>query len=161
LKKKYLNIILFAIVAVIWARVFFKFKKQLIVNPVKINNNIDKKNFILQKKEFSIYYPERDPFLGNIKIEDKKYIPPKSKFNPAKKTTVNNKIYHINYYGFIQKKNYTTSKLAIISFNDKIYYLKKNQVVNNLKLDKILRDSIIFLNPDKHILIIRRRNKNK
>lgn len=138
---------------VIWAIVFnkiFKFfgnnveENNVSVNPITIVD--PRMNF--SKDTFDLRRVERDPFLGKYAVSRTKKHRTTTKLvsnDGSKKTNVTDKKPwpKISYHGYV-KGSKSTSELILIRMNNKFYKIREGDMLEDISVKKIFRDSILI-----------------
>ncbi|WP_131248802.1 hypothetical protein [Aquimarina atlantica] len=157
MNKKILNSVLIFFMLVIWAIVFnkiFKFfgnnveESNVSVNPITIVD--PRMNF--SKDTFDLRKVERDPFLGKYVVSRTKKRKTNTKLvsnNRPKKTNITPKNSvkkpwpKLSYHGYV-KGSKSTSELILIRMNNKFYKIREGDMLEDISVKKIFRDSIII-----------------
>ncbi len=93
------------------------------------------------KDTFSIQTIDRDPFLGTLSA--KKQASKRAKSINVKPNTSGVAMPIITYGGSIQKQN-SKEKVFVVNINNKQYLLKVGQVINDVKLIRGNKESIVI-----------------
>ncbi len=156
MNKKILNSVLIFFMLVIWAIVFSKIfnffgnnleESNVSVNPITIVD--PRMNF--SKDTFDLRKVERDPFLGKYVVFRAKKRKKNTKLvsnNKSKKTNVTpNSVKKpwpkLSYHGYV-KGSKSTSELILIRMNNKFYKIREGDMLEDISVKKIFRDSIII-----------------
>ncbi len=136
---------------VIWAIVFNKIfnflgsnaeEDSISVNPITIVD--PRMNF--SKDTFNLRKVERDPFLGKYTTSRDKRRNTKLVSNNRHKKTPKNNITKpwpkLSYHGYIKGVK-STSELILIRMNNKFYKIREGDMLEDISVKKIYRDSII------------------
>jgi hypothetical protein len=140
---------------VIWAIVFnkiFKFfgnnveENNVSVNPITIVD--PRMNF--SKDTFDLRKVERDPFLGKYAVSRaKKHKANTTLVSRRKKTSITPKNSikkpwpKLSYHGFVKGAK-STSELILIRMNNKFYKIREGDMLEDISVKRIYRDSIII-----------------
>lgn len=138
MSRKKINIILIVAVLFIWSVVLYKFVTPFFteMGPVLTTENliVQSKKVIRKKDTVNLSFPERDPFLGKVKVK-KKLV---SNSTPSVKSRSANTLKpvqwpKIEYLGFI-KSNKSKGRLGLLRVDGVLHRVYKNTNVNNLKI---------------------------
>ncbi len=149
MKKKKSIYILLPLVILVWgaiiAKVLFNFSDSDAVNTTtKAIHAPDKtqKNVI---DSFSLYLNYADPFLGKMSNSNNSTNSQTQSFQNIKEGIVKKPQQwpNIKYYGLV-KNSKTRALKANISVNNKMFILKEKEKIENLRLEMISIDSVIF-----------------
>ena len=158
MNKKTLNIILVVLMAVIWGLVGSRLFLNANATTTNASNTIIQPTTTykaLAKDTFQLEYLERDPFLGNVgkyNISPSNTANKKSVKGANKKGSVAIKWPAVSYFGLVKKAS-NKQPLALLKVNNKTQYVKAKDVIEEIKILKITRDSIAlqFQNEKKYI----------
>lgn len=145
-----MNILLIALMCVIWGNVIFKFfgkGKTIQQNDITSNQFLPNKDIssLIQKTPFELNIINTNPF-GETKINF--YIKKKDVTDATNKTT--SKILKkpeliwptISYYGFV-KNDINDTKLVLLKINNKFYRKREKELIEDLKIISAFSDSVI------------------
>ncbi|WP_438422977.1 hypothetical protein [Aquimarina macrocephali] len=155
MNKKILNSVLIFFMLIIWAIVFNKIfnffgnnieEDSMSVNPITIVD--PRMNF--SKDTFNLRKIERDPFLGKYmtsrakkrKTSTKLVTRPK-KTNSVPKNNIKKPWPKLSYHGYVKGAK-STSELILIRMNNKFYKIREGDMLEDISVKKIYRDSIII-----------------
>lgn len=171
MNRRIINTILIFLMIVIWALVFNKVFK--IYRPDTANQMDDfseisqiEKDLSFSKDTFNLKKIEKDPFLGTVKkVRKRKVNIAKDKHKPSLKTRVQtikkkeNKKTNwpkINYFGHL-KGSSSSSKLILIKIDNKLHKVREGELIDNISIRKVYRDSIkVHMNGDFKMIKKRR-----
>ncbi len=149
MKKKKSIYILLPLVILVWgaiiAKVLFNLSSSDAVNTEAKSIHIPEqaqKNVI---DSFSLYLNYVDPFLGKMSSSNNSTKPQTQLFQNLKEGIIKKPQQwpNIKYYGLV-KNSKTRALKANISVNNKMFILKEKESVENLRLEMISIDSVIF-----------------
>ncbi|WP_101448361.1 hypothetical protein [Aquimarina sp. MAR_2010_214] len=140
---------------VIWAIVFNKIfsffgnnveENSISVNPITIVD--PRMNF--SKDTFNLRKVEKDPFLGKYTISRGKkrktntnLVPRRKKINSIPKNNINKPWPKLSYHGYVKGAK-STSELILIKMNNKFHKIREGDILEDISVKKIYRDSIII-----------------
>lgn len=156
--KKKINIALIIVVLGLWGTVFYKTINQYFFSKEPVNNIFINKTLkinSLTKDTFHLAKLSRDPFL-NIQYQP---IKPALRIKSTKpKVIVAVKPVEVKYwptiayYGFIKSKE-KEKELILVKINSKLYKLRKDDLIEEITIKKIYKDSIeVVFNKEKKII---------
>ncbi|SNZ01702.1 hypothetical protein [Flagellimonas pacifica] len=152
MKKKGVNIILWAGMLVIWGFVtkktlFFFGKddeKVVAISPITFNDPLPE----LKKDTFELHVLERDPFL-DVVTKRKSPRPllqpktPKRVSNPIPKRSSNATWPKLQYFGYL-KGHSQTGKLAVLKIDNKLHRVREKRAIEEIQVLKIYKDSVLL-----------------
>lgn len=158
MNKKLSLILTLLLVLTVWGIIGYKIVSAFSSNDNKIASrnvvSIKKQPFAkLEKPNFTINIPKRDPFLGKTyglavkKKKERKKVAPKKKIVPWP---------HIVYKGNVSDKNSTTS-IYLVEVDGVSYFLKQGDVFKeHIKLVKAYNDKVVLsLNKETKVVEIK------
>jgi hypothetical protein len=150
MRKKYLNSILFILLVVIYAGVFFKiFGKKETQSNSNITSFIGSNSFALdlKREEFDINGISQDPFRLSIKPHSKSSqntLNNQSKKKSNKPITKRENSWpQINYYGFV-RNNLNATKLALLKVDNIMHRKREKEKIGAILILEAYNDSIIL-----------------
>ncbi|MBR9855760.1 MAG: hypothetical protein GYB37_14475 [Algicola sp.] len=166
MKLKSMNIVLLSAMSVIW---FFVIERAIRVWSIDPNDTTDipEKNFInpipiLEKDTFELTFLDRDPFLEyknrkvSTKVKTNTKSPKKNNRPLLRQRIVKEEWPKLQYFGYL-KGSVSSEKLALIKIDNKLHRIRRNSSVQNIKVVKVYKDSVI-LNKDGAIKSIEKNN---
>lgn len=146
MNKKTLNIILLVFMTIIWGLV----GRRLFLNanataPDVVTAQVQPTTTYkaIAKDTFSLEHLDRDPFLGVVRNYTVTTTKSTKKGNPVptKKGPPGIKWPTVNYYGLVKKAS-SKQPLALLKINNKTHYVKARDVIEEVKILTVTRDSI-------------------
>lgn len=147
MNKKRLNIVLLVLMAIIWGLV----GRRLFLNANATASDVVTAQVqptatykTIAKDTFKLEHLERDPFLGvvrNYTIASTKSSKKSNQTAPNKKEKAVIKWPTVNYYGLVKKAS-SKQPLALLKINNITHYAKAKDVIEEVTVLKVTRDSI-------------------
>lgn len=164
MKNKTITYILSIVVLIIWGTIVYKIFSHSDIESENTNkvNNYSQINDSKTIDTFSLSLSYEDPFLKGTKkikttIQDIAKSDNKYKQNYIKKKMGSQKRENtsivwpsIRYEGMIKSQNMTT---AIVKINNKSYFIQQDEIVENVRIQKITQDSIIVEYQQKYKIV--------
>lgn len=164
--KNKINIALIALVLGLWGTVAYKHIYKYFASTEIINLESERSNQInfneIKKDTFLLESISRDPFLNK-----KNYIEPvftESQTKIEKPIAIKiPEVYkpeiicpNIEYFGFI-KSNNKNDELILVKISNRLYKSRKNDLIEDVLLEKVARDSIVvFFNKKRKVVKLKK-----
>jgi hypothetical protein len=159
--KKRINIVLIAVVLLLWGLIGYKTINQYFCSNTIMPNepkNFSNKNLSqIDKDTFNLIAVSRDPFLNTIKevVIQKPIVQKSYPVQKIEKPIVYKEPMvwpQISYYGYIKSKE-KTKELILVKIAKQLYKLRKDDLVEGVIIKKVFNDSIeVVFNKEKKVI---------
>ena len=164
MNKKYLNMVLIALLIFIWGSVVYKYFVKKAVDtadsnniPVMASTNMD---FTVTRDSFELVLNDKDPFGISKRRPNPIDVKKTSHIDLSKKLVPKNDTWpKISYYGFVRGQQKST-KLVLIKVNNKLSRKRETENIEEVSILKAYSDSVIVSYNKEHKTIQRIHEKN-